>query len=110
MSDCIFCKIIAGEIPSQRVYEDDRMIAFKDINPKAQVHLLVIPRLHVTGLDALTAQHKDLIAHMMLQLPQIAGSQGIKDFRTIINNGAGAGQEVFHLHIHVMGGKQLPGF
>lgn len=110
MSDCIFCKIVKAELPADKVYEDERIIAFKDIHPKAAMHLLVIPKLHVARLDDLQAEHAELISYMMLKLPEIAQSQGITEFRTIINNGAGAGQVVFHLHIHVLGGTGLPGF
>lgn len=110
MSDCIFCRIAAGELPADKVYEDDRILAFRDINPKAATHLLVIPRQHIGRLDELNAGHAELVSHMMLKLPEIAGQDGVREFRTIINNGAGAGQVVFHLHIHVLGGTGLPGF
>ncbi|MDZ7661578.1 histidine triad nucleotide-binding protein [Thiohalophilus sp.] len=111
MSDCLFCKILADEIPSDRVYEDDQMIVFKDINPKAEVHLLVIPREHIDSLNELEPQHDALVGHMLRQLPKIAKQQGLDDgFRTIINTGEGGGQIIFHLHIHLMGGKNMPGF
>lgn len=111
MSDCIFCKIIAGDIPSSSVYEDEQLFVFRDINPKANVHLLVIPKIHIESLENLSEQHQALIAHMMLQLPELARSQGLKNgFRTIINTGPDGGQEVGHLHIHLLGGKDLPGF
>lgn len=111
MSDCLFCKIVAGEIPGDMVYEDDKVIAFKDINPKAEVHLLVIPREHVASLNELTPEHDALMAHMMRVIPQLAKSQGLDEgFRTIINTGKGGGQIIFHLHMHLMGGKDLPGF
>jgi histidine triad (HIT) family protein len=111
MSDCLFCKIVAGEIPGDKVYEDDKVIAFKDINPKAEVHLLVIPRDHIASLNELTPEHDALIAHMMRVIPQLAKSQGLDTgFRTIINTGKGGGQIIFHLHMHLMGGKDLPGF
>jgi len=111
MSDCLFCKIAAGEIPGDKVYEDDKVIAFKDINPKAEVHLLVIPREHIASLNELTPEHDTLIAHMMRVIPQLAKSQGLDSgFRTIINTGKGGGQIIFHLHMHLMGGKDLPGF
>lgn len=111
MSDCLFCKIVAGEIPGDKVYEDDTVIAFKDINPKAEVHLLVIPREHIASLDELTPEHDALITHMMRLIPQLAKSQGLDaGFRTIINTGKGGGQIIFHLHMHLMGGKDLPGF
>jgi len=111
MSDCLFCKIIAGDIPSSKVYEDDQIFVFKDINPKAAVHLLVIPKIHLDSLDDLKIEHQSLIAHMMLKLPELARSQGLDNgFRTIINTGPDGGQEVGHLHIHILGGKGLPGF
>ena len=111
MSDCLFCKIAAGEIPADKVYEDDKVIAFKDINPKAEVHLLVVPRDHIASLNELTLEHDALIAHMMRVMPQLAKSQGLDDgFRTIINTDKGGGQIIFHLHMHLMGGKDLPGF
>lgn len=110
MSDCIFCRIIAGELPSDKVYEDEHMFVFKDIAPKAKMHLLAVPKRHIAQMDDLGPEHAELVAHMMLKLPELAREQGVNDFRTIINNGAGAGQVVFHLHIHVMGGSGLPGF
>jgi histidine triad (HIT) family protein len=111
MTDCLFCKIIAGDIPSEKVYEDDLIYAFKDIYPKADVHVLVIPKIHITSLDELTTEHSELMAHMMLKLREIARSQGLETgFRTIINTGPGGGQEVGHLHIHILGGSNLPGF
>lgn len=111
MSDCIFCKILAGEIPSGKVYEDDQIYVFKDLYPKASVHLLVIPKIHIDRLDDLTQEHQALITHMMLKLPELAQSQGLETgFRTIINTGPGGGQEVDHLHIHLLGGHSLPGF
>lgn len=116
MSDCLFCKIVAGEIPADTVYEDEQVIVFKDINPKASVHLLIVPREHVAslnelGLDKLDGQHNALIVHMMHLLPKLAKEQGLDaGYRSIINTGKGGGQVVFHLHIHLMGGSQLPGF
>jgi histidine triad (HIT) family protein len=111
MSDCLFCKIVAGEIPGDMLYEDDKVIAFRDINPKAEVHLLVIPREHIASLNELGPEHDALIAHMMRVIPQLAKSQGLDaGFRTIINTGKGGGQIIFHLHMHLMGGKDLPGF
>jgi len=111
MSECIFCKILAGDIPSTKVFEDDQLYVFKDIYPKADVHLLVIPKQHIARLDEVRAEHADLLSHMMLSLPQLAKSQGLDTgFRTIINTGPGGGQEVDHLHIHILGGSNLPGF
>ncbi|HDY84900.1 hypothetical protein LCGC14_0802030 [marine sediment metagenome] len=111
MTDCIFCKIIAGDIPSTKVYEDDQIFVFKDINPKAAVHLLVIPKVHLDSLESLKPEHQALIGHMMLKLPELAKSQGLNNgFRTIINTGPDGGQEVPHLHIHILGGKGLAKF
>ena len=111
MSDCIFCRIVAGEIPAAKVFEDEQIIAFRDINPKADVHLLVVPRRHIASLEELTPLDDGVVAHMMRLLPQLAREQGLaQGFRTIINTGAGGGQEVFHLHIHLLGGASLPGF
>ncbi|CAM3540012.1 histidine triad nucleotide-binding protein [Parendozoicomonas haliclonae] len=108
MSDCIFCKITKGEIPAEIVYEDEHCIAFRDIQPKAPVHLLVIPRKHVANLDDLTDDDRDLISHMMLTIPRIARQQGLNEgYRTVTNNGEGGGQEVFHLHFHILGGGRL---
>ncbi len=111
MSDCLFCRIVAGEIPSDRVHEDDQVIVFRDIAPKADVHLLVVPREHIDSLDDLTPEHDMLMSHCMRLLPQLARAQGLASgYRTIINTGKGGGQEVPHLHIHLMGGDRLPGF
>ena len=111
MNDCIFCKIVAGQVPGARVYEDAHMIAIKDLYPKAPVHLLAIPRLHILSLDELAKEHDELMAHMVRLLPMIAKEQGLSNgFRTIINTGPGGGQEVPHLHIHILGGGRLPGF
>lgn len=111
MNDCLFCKIIAGAIPSSKVYEDELIYVFKDIKPKADVHLLVIPKQHIDSLEQLSDEHQKLIAHIILQLPSLAHSQGLENgFRTIINTGPDGGQEVGHLHIHLLGGKGLPGF
>jgi len=111
MSDCLFCKIIAGEIPSETVYEDEDLVVFRDINPKAEVHLLVIPRQHIASLDEVTPEQDPLLAHMLRIMPQLAKAQGLEDgFRTIINTGKEGGQIIFHLHMHLLGGKDLPGF
>ena len=111
MSDCLFCKIIAGKLPSDRVHEDDQVVVFKDIYPKAPVHLLVVPRVHFASLNELAPEHDALMAHMLHLLPQLARQQGLDNgFRTIINTGPGGGQEVPHLHIHILGGGRLPGF
>ena len=111
MSDCLFCKIVAGEIPADKVYEDEKVLAFRDINPKADVHLLLIPKQHVASLDEIDKSHDEVIAHMMHLLPGLAEDQGLEGgFRTIINTGKESGQIIFHLHIHLLGGANLPGF
>lgn len=111
MDDCLFCKILAGEVPSDNVYEDDKMVVFKDLYPKAEVHLLAIPRVHISSLNEVTDEHDEIMAHMIKQLPRIAKEQGLDDgFRTIINTGEGGGQIIFHLHMHLLGGKNLSGF
>ena len=104
-SACIFCRIIAGELPSDQVYADDAVVVFRDVHPKAPVHLLIVPREHLVSLWELEAQHHELIAHMMRLLPVLARQQGLDEgFRTVINTGRGGGQEVMHLHIHLLGG------
>jgi len=111
MDDCLFCKIAAKEVPSDTVYEDEQVIVFKDLYPKADMHLLVVPREHIASLNEMDASHDALMAHMMHLLPKLAKEHGLDDgFRTIINTGQGGGQEVFHLHIHLLGGGRLPGF
>ncbi len=111
MSDCLFCKIAAGEIPADVVFEDEQLVVFRDIYPKADVHLLLIPREHIASLNELEPAHDALIAHMMRLLPKLAKEQGLDTgYRSIINTGPGGGQEIFHLHIHLLGGGRLPGF
>ena len=111
MTDCLFCKIVSGDIPSDQVFQDDRVVVFKDINPAAPVHLLIVPKEHISSMNEIETQHNDLISHMMILLPKLAQEQGLTGgFRTIINTGKEGGQVVFHLHIHLLGGKQLPGF
>ncbi len=111
MSDCLFCKIAAGEIPADIVFEDEQVVVFRDIYPKADVHLLLIPRQHIASLDELEPAHDALIAHMMRLLPGLAKAQGLDTgYRTIVNTGPGGGQEIFHLHFHLLGGGRLPGF
>jgi histidine triad (HIT) family protein len=109
MSSCLFCKIIKGEAPSQKVYEDDRVFAFKDIRPQAPVHVLVCPRLHIPTLNDALPEHGPLLSHMFSVAKEIATQAAIseKGYRTVFNVNAGAGQTVFHLHLHVIGGKPL---
>jgi histidine triad (HIT) family protein len=104
MSNCLFCKIISGDIPSAQVYSDEHCIAFKDIHPKAKVHLLVVPRRHIESLAHLQATDAELMGLMTVSLQQIARQNGLDNgFRTVINTGHEGGQEVGHLHFHVMG-------
>ena len=109
MGDCIFCKIARGEIPCRKVYEDDEVLAFHDINPVAPVHFMLIPKLHLASLAEADATHAALLGRMLLLAPKLAQEQGLENgFRTVINTGSGGGQEVFHLHIHVIGGGSIP--
>jgi len=111
MKDCLFCKIVSGDIPAATVFEDDKVVVFKDIHPKADVHLLMVPRVHIASLDEVNESHDAVMAHMMRLLPKIAKEQGLNTgFRTIINTGPGGGQEIYHLHIHLLGGRRMPGF
>ena len=107
--DCIFCRIVAGEIPASLVYEDDSVIAFRDIHPQAPIHLLVVPRQHIAMLSDLTETHADLAASMLTAVPRVARQVGglEQGFRVIVNNGAAAGQTVAHLHLHILGGRQF---
>ena len=105
--DCIFCKIIAGEIPSNKVYEDDTVLAFRDIEPKAPVHILVVPKKHITGAADVQSEDGEVIGHIFRVIAQVADQQGLTDFRVVTNNGAGAGQTVPHLHFHSLAGRQL---
>ena len=108
MEDCLFCKIIAGEIPSTKVYEDETVYAFRDINPQAPVHVLVVPKRHIARAADLTEEDGALIGHIFAVAAQIAKAEGIADgFRIITNNGADAGQTVAHLHFHILGGRVL---
>ena len=107
--DCIFCKIVRGEIPCRKVYEDDELFAFHDIHPAAPVHFMVIPKLHVASLMETDDSHAALLGRIMAVAPRLAKEQGLDSgFRTIINTGEGGGQEVYHLHIHIIGGGKLP--
>lgn len=107
--DCIFCKIIAGDIPSAKVYEDDFMYAFRDINPEAPVHVLVIPKEHIESMDKITPENSAVVAKIFEKIPMIAKEAGVKNgYRVISNCGPNAGQTVFHLHFHILGGEALP--
>lgn len=105
MTECIFCKIVDGLLPSNKVYEDDDMLAFHDIHPFARVHFLIIPKMHIATLADCTPADEGLLGKMLLQAPRLAKLQGLDaGFKTLINTGRGGGQEVFHIHIHVFGG------
>jgi len=107
--DCLFCKISRGEIPSRKVYEDEEIFAFHDINPVAPVHFLLIPKLHLTSLLEAEESHAALLGRMLVLAAKLAREQGLDGgFRTVINSGKGGGQEVFHLHIHIIGGGNIP--
>ncbi len=103
----IFAKILRDEIPCDRVYEDDRCIAFRDINPVAPTHILVIPRKAISQLSKMDESDEALVGHLMRVATLVAKQEGLDDFRVITNSGAGAGQSVFHLHLHVVGGRNL---
>jgi histidine triad (HIT) family protein len=103
----LFGKIIRREIPADIVYEDDQALAFKDINPGAPVHLLVIPKQEIVSVGTMTAEDAALVGHLMWVCGEVAREAGLSDFRVVSNSGAGAGQSVFHLHFHVMGGRSL---
>lgn len=110
MSDCLFCKIAAGDIPCNKIYEDDDFLAFHDINPKAPVHVLVIPKQHLASLNDATDMDTPLLGQLMDATRKVAKDLGVDDpgYRVIINVGEGGGQEVFHIHVHILGGKTLP--
>ena len=107
MNNCIFCKIIRKEIPCNKIYEDADILAFNDINPAAPVHFLLIPKLHIDSLVEIQDNHQSILGKMLLLAPKLAKEQGCEDgFRVVINTGRVGGQEVFHLHIHVIGGRE----
>ena len=106
--DCLFCKIVAGDIPSTKVYEDERVLAFRDIAPQAPPHILVIPKAHIPSCAAITAENSAVVAHIFEVIAQIAKQEGLDGgFRVVSNCGDHAGQTVHHLHFHILGGKQL---
>ena len=108
MENCIFCKNIAGEIPSTKVYEDETILAFRDIAPQAPCHILVVPKAHIEDCNGITAENSAVVAHIFEVIPQIAKAEGLSGgYRVVSNCGADAGQTVQHLHFHILGGKQL---
>lgn len=107
--DCIFCRIVAGEIPSRKVYEDEEILAFQDIHPQAAVHILVIPKRHIASLAEVSAEDAALMGALMAAVPKVALAAGCsKGWRSIINTGEQGGQEVGHLHLHILGGQSMP--
>jgi histidine triad (HIT) family protein len=109
MNDCLFCKILAGDIPSAKVYEDENVYAFRDIAPQAPTHILVIPKTHIASADEITAETAPLVAAVFATIPKIAAAEGLdKGYRVITNVGEHGCQSVKHLHFHLLGGAQLP--
>ena len=108
MENCLFCKIVAGDIPSTKVYEDEKVLAFRDIAPMAPTHILVIPKQHIASVAEITAENADLVAHIFTVIPTIAQAEGLQGgYRVVSNCGADAGQTVPHLHFHILGGTTL---
>lgn len=107
--DCIFCKILEGKIPSQTVYKDEKVTAFRDVHPLAPVHILIVPNQHIDDLNGVTSGDETSLGHMFTMARLIAEKEGIQDsgYRVVVNTGSQAGQTVFHLHMHLLGGKQL---
>jgi len=108
MNDCLFCRIIRGEIPSKKIYEDEHTFAFEDINPQAPTHVLIISKEHIRGLKEASAEQAEIVGRCHLTAANIARQRGIEEgYRTVLNVGPGAGQSVFHLHVHLLGGRSL---
>ncbi len=107
--DCVFCKIVKGEIPAKVVYEDELIMAFHDINPQRKVHVLVIPKKHIPTLNDLTEEDKELMGHLMVKIPQIAKQLGIAEdgYRVLVNTNRHGGQEIYHVHFHILGGEPV---
>ena len=108
MNDCLFCRIISGDIPSTKVYEDDQIFAFRDIAPMAPTHILVVPKTHIAGVDEITPENSAIVAHIFEMIPIIAREEGLTGgYRVVSNIGEDGGQTVSHLHFHLLGGKKL---
>lgn len=112
MDDCIFCKIVAKQIPADVQFEDEQILVFKDIAPKAKVHWLIVPKVHIASMQALAPEHAALAGHLFTQVGKIAELAGVdkSGYRMVSNTGADGGQDVFHLHIHLFGGEKIPGW
>ena len=108
-NDCLFCKIIARDVPAEFVHQDERCVAIRDINPQAPTHVLIIPREHIESLNDVSQRDESLLGHLERVAARIANEEGHADsgYRTVINTGAGAGQSVFHLHVHMLGGRAM---
>lgn len=110
MENCLFCKIVAGDIPSNKVYEDDRILAFRDIAPQAPTHILVIPKVHIGSVAEISGENSDVVRHIFEVIPRIAAAEQLEGgFRVVSNCGPDAGQTVHHLHFHILGGRELAG-
>jgi histidine triad (HIT) family protein len=109
MSDCLFCKIVEGKIPAKVVYQDDRSVAFRDINPQAPTHVVIVPKKHIASLNELTDEDGALVGHLHVAAQKIAHQEGIAErgYRTLFNTGKDAGQTVFHIHLHLVGGRPM---
>jgi histidine triad (HIT) family protein len=108
MENCLFCKIVRGEIPSTKVYEDEKVLAFRDISPMAPTHILVIPKAHIASVNEVNAENAAIVAHIFTVIPRVAAAEKLEGgYRVVSNCGADAGQTVHHLHFHILGGKQL---
>jgi histidine triad (HIT) family protein len=108
--DCLFCRILEGTVPGDVVYQDNRCVVIRDINPQAPTHLLVVPREHMESLDDATQKDESLLGHLLRIAARVAYEHGLSDsggYRVVINTGAGAGQSVFHLHVHILGGREM---
>jgi histidine triad (HIT) family protein len=108
MNNCLFCRIIQGEIPARKVYEDERTLAFEDINPQAPTHVLIVPKKHLAGLKEARSEDAELIGRLHLVAAQLGRQRGIEDgYRTVLNVGPKSGQSVFHIHVHLIGGRDM---
>ena len=108
-ADCLFCKIVAGQIPADRLYEDDDLLAFKDISPQAPFHALIIPKIHLATLNELENEHAELAGRLFLTAKSLAEEHGLAGYRVVVNTNAEGGQVVYHVHMHVVGGRQMKG-
>jgi len=109
MMDCLFCKLVAGDIPPDTVYEDDDVLVFRDINPQAPLHVLAVPKQHIATINDLDAEHAELVGKLYLAAQKVAQQEGVAEagYRTVMNCNAQAGQTVFHLHLHILGGRDM---